>query len=78
MSRLVTVRLAAHIDRSVKGHVIVGECGAVIASGLLQNQFVWLSLGAGAQNPEWGNVISPGDASSASTLSVCGSLLALE
>lgn len=44
MSQLATVRFAEHIDRFVKGQVIVGEWCALIASGLLQDQFVWLSL----------------------------------
>ncbi len=44
MSLLATVRFAEHIDRFVKGQVIVGEWCALIASGLVQDQFVWLSL----------------------------------
>lgn len=44
MSQLATVRFAERIDRFVKGQVIVGEWCALIASGLLQDQFVWLSL----------------------------------
>lgn len=44
MSQPAPVRFAESIDRFVKGQVIVGEWCALIASGLLQDQFVCLSL----------------------------------
>lgn len=58
MSQPATVRSTEHIDRFVKGQVIVGEWCALIASGLLQDQFVWLSLEG------WGSELSVGQGGS--------------
>lgn len=49
VTQLAPVKLNEHIDRVVKGQVIVLEWCVLIASGLLQDQFVFLSLeGLGA------------------------------
>lgn len=58
-SQPVAVRLAKCIDRFVRGQVIVAWVwSALIASGLLQDQFVWLSLEARAWDSAWGREVS--------------------